>query len=242
MSDLPDSKTLDRLVKLLEMSKRGTEHEAEIAAQRAAELMAKHQIDAATVEAQVAGKSKPDLERGRVDADIGAAPSRVERWHSVLLASVAEAAGGRAWLHGNGRYQQFFMIGPKGAVASAKYLYAMLEKDVNRLSREAGRRHNEPSNAWRRTYAIGMVTRIHERLQAGRKAAMYGASSTALVMVDATKKAVEGELEAMSLRKIKRGSQKRPDAMAWGYLDGDKVDLGSTDRARLTEGQKKLKG
>jgi hypothetical protein len=240
---IPDEKILDRLVKLIEMSKRGTEHEAEIAAQRAAELMAKHQIDAATVEAQLSGKAKkPDLERGRVDADNEAAPSRVERWHSVLLAAVAEACGGRAWMHGKGRKQMFFMVGPKGAVDSAKYLYAMLEKDVNRLSREAGRRHEQPSNAWRRAYALGMSSKISHRLMEGRKAAMSQATSTALVVVDATKRAIDDVLDAMDLRQQKRGAQKRPDAMTWGYIDGDKVDLGITDRARLGEGQKKLRG
>lgn len=239
MSELPDSKILDRLVKLLELAKRGTENEAELAAQRAAELMAKYQLDAADVEARLNTGAKPNLETGRVDGD-GDAPKRVERWHSVLLAVVADVSGGRAWMHGAGRYQQFMMIGPKDSVASAKYLYAMLERDVNRLSREAGRRHGEASNAWRRAYALGMVSRISERLRAGKAAAVRAATSQALVVVDATKKAIEEKLEEMKLRTVKRGTQKRPDAAFYGYRDGERVDLGG-QHARLGEGQKKLK-
>lgn len=237
---MPDEKVLDRLVKLMEMAKRGTENEAEIAAQRAAEIMAKYQIEAADIEATIAGKTKPAIEQGRID-DNDDKPKRVERWHSALLWAVADACGGKAWMHGRGRYQQFFMVGPKGSVDSAKYLYAMLEKDVNRLSREAGRRHFEPSNAWRRAYALGMVQRIGERLRAGRAAAMKTATTTAMVHVDATKKAIEVAFDSLGARQQKAGTQKRPDARTWGYHDGAHVDIGSTDRARLGEGQKKLK-
>jgi hypothetical protein len=243
VSQLPDDKVLDRLMKLLEMSKRGTENEAEIAAQRAAELCAKYQLDVADVEAQLqakGGKAKvPEFETIRIDGD-DPKPKRVERWHGQLLGSIAEVMGCRAWMHGKGRYQIFLMIGPKGRVAAAKYLYAMLEKDVNRMSREAQRRHGEGSNAWRRSYAIGMVSKIYLRLKQGKAEAFKGATGGALVVVDATQKALDEEMAKMDLKAAKTKARKRPDATSWGYLDGDKVDLGSAGRAGLTEGQKKL--
>lgn len=237
-----DDAILRKLAKLLELSERGDEHEAQVAAQRAAELMAKHQIDAAQV---IAASARPDdrpsLEEGRIDGD-GDETSRIENWHKALLVSVAEACGGRAWMNGRGRYQRFMMVGPKDSVASARYIYMHLERQIGRLSRAAMRASDVGTNAWRRAYAVGMVARVRERLIEGRRTAMRAATSTALVVVDKTALAVKEAHDAKGLRTSRYGAMKRPDAHTYGYRDGDKVDLGSSDARRLGEGQKKLGG
>lgn len=238
----PDDRILHKLAKLLELAERGDEHEAQVAAQRAAELMAKHQIDAAQV---IAASSRPDekpvVEEGRIDGAGDEGASRIENWHKALLVSVAEACGGRAWMSGKGRYQRFMMVGPKDSVAAARYVYMHLEKQVNRLSRAAMRESSVGTNAWRRAYAVGMVARVRERLIAGRRAAMKMATTTALVVVDKTALAVAEAHDAKNLRQSKSGAIKRPDAMSHGYRDGDRVDLGSQGAARLGEGQRRLK-
>lgn len=236
----PDDRILSKLAKLLELKDSPNEHEAQVAAQRAAELMAKHQIDEAQVIAASARPDdKPRLEEGRIDGE-GEEASRIENWHKALLVAVAEACGGRAWMNGRGRYQRFMMVGPKDSVASARYIYMHLERQVSRFSRAATRESPVGTNAWRRAYAMGMVARVRERLVAGRRAAMKAATSTALVVVDKTALAVKEAHDAKNLRTSRYGGMKRPDAQTHGYRDGDKVDLGSSDARRLGEGQKKL--
>lgn len=231
-------RVLDRLAKLLAVADDGSnEHESTLAAERAAKLMAEHQISAADIRAR--GSVKPTVEKGRIDAD-GDDFSRVEAWHKALGAVVADAMGGRMWLYGKGRNQQFMMVGPPDSVSSARYVYQHLERQVNKLSRAAMRAMQQTQNAWRRAYALGMVTRINERMREGRRSAMSAASTTAMVHVDAQRVVVDEAYDALDLRKSKFGKLRRPDASDFGYHDGDDVDLGSADAKRLGEGQRKL--
>lgn len=233
-------KILDRLAKLLEMSKSGNENEAALAAERAAELMVKHQLEIADVEMRLKGKeARVEVTTARIDGGDDAPPSRIENWHKNLLSSVVDLHGGRAFFRGRGKYATFSMIGPKDAVATARYMYSFLERQINRLSRAATRERGE-SNAWRRSYAIGMVVRVSERLRAGKRAAMATATTQALVLVDKTAIAVQAEWDKRKFRDGRSGPRKRPDAGQYGYADGDRVDIGSATGA-LGEGQKKLR-
>ncbi len=167
--------------------------------------------------------------------------SRVEAWHKALGAVVADSLGGRLWFSGRGKTAVFRMVGPPDSVATARYVYMHLERQVARLSRTAMREHGETQNAWRRAYAMGMVTRIAERLRAGRASVMCAASSTAMVHVSAQRRVVDEAYDALDLRRARVGRQKRPDAGTHGYMDGGDVDLGAGDKPRLGEGQRRLK-
>jgi len=235
-----DDKILTRLAKLLELSNSGNENEAQLAAQRAAELMAKHQLTAADVASKSGGAVVFTTESGRIDAETGSDSSRVERWHIALASTIATAMGGRMWMYGRGRDKSFMMIGPPDSVSASRYLYASLSKQVNRLARERARELGETQNAWRRAYCLGMVIRVGERLEAGRKQAFDAATSVALVWVDKQKAAVDDEFGKLALRTSRRGTLARPDASSFGYADGNKVDVGG-DRHALGEGRKALK-
>lgn len=71
---------------------------------------------------------------------------------------------------------------------------------------------------------------------------MQGASTTALVVIDKTKQAIDAKLAevAPELRDARQGKRKRADATSYGYRDGAKVDIGGADAGRLGEGQAKL--
>lgn len=237
---MTDNKILDRLAKLLELSKSGNENEAQVAAERAAELMTKYHLEAADVEMRLNGKNaKIEVTTARVDGGDDAAPSRVENWHKSLLASLCELVGAHPFFTGRGKYATFSMIGPSSAVGTTRYMYSFLERQINRLSRQATRERGE-SNAWRRSYAIGMVVRVHERLKAGKATAMREATSTAMVLVDKTALAVQEEVNKRKFRKAKTGTRKRGDATGYGYADGGKVDIGGATGS-LGAGQKTLK-
>lgn len=234
MSGVSDG-LLRRLKALAEMAERGTEHEREIAAGRLAELMVKYQIESFDT-----ASPEPQAEEGRLDADEGAPPSRVEHWEKMLLSSVAEVCGGRCWLRGRGRYQQLRMVGPKDSVGGARYMYLWLRRQVAEMSREAARTKGDGSNAWRRAYASGCVAKIYKRMKDARRVVVE--QSQALVLVDRQKAAVDARFADLGeLRTSKGGRLDRRHAATEGWVDGDRVDVGGHDQRQVGEGQKRLK-
>lgn len=236
---MSDERVLDKLSKLLELANRGDEHEAANAAARAAELMAKYEITEADIRAR--SSDAPSVEQGRIDAEDGARMSRIEKWHKLLFSAIAEACGARGFFHHQGKYATFHIIGPAGSVATASYMYASLERQINRISRQAQREHGEPSNAWRRSHAIGCVARVAERMRDARRVVMREATSTALVYIDKTKQAIEREYAQLKAKPMATRPQKRKDAMSIGYDDGSQVDIGDESAGRLGEGRKVLR-
>lgn len=236
MSAVVSDALMRKLRALAEMAERGTEHERESAAGKLAEIMAKHQIasfDASTPE--------PSADEGRLDDDEGAPPSRVENWEKQLLSGLASALGGRCWMRGKGRYQQMRMVGPAGSIGAARYMYAWLRRQINEMARSAGRACGETSNAWRRAYASGMTAKVYKRMVDARRVVM-SSSETAIVLVDRQKQAVDRRFADLgNLRQSRGGRLQRVDAASSGWIDGDRVDLGSSS-GHLTEGAKRLKG
>lgn len=231
---MADAKILDRLAKLMEMSERGTEHEAALAGERAAELMAKHQLTMHDVTNHVVGQSTVAVEQGRVD-DVESAPlgKRRELWQSVLLTGVVKSLGGRAWMNTARRSFSFYMIGPPGTVDAARYLYMALEKDIGRISRKEMKAREE-SNSWRRAYARGMAMRVGDRMGAARATVMTSAG-TALVHVTAQQKAVDDAIDAKKLGTSRRaGRTKSATAIAEGWVDGADLDISDAPKKRLT--------
>lgn len=230
-----DPRILDKLQGLLNLKQSPNEHEATLAAERAAELMARHGIQEADLQLRTAGRIQ--ITEGRIDAAESEASSRVENWHKQLHAAVADVCGGRAYMHGRGRQQIFFVVGTPDTVKTAAYMYQFLVKQIGALSRAATRERGE-SNAWRRAYAVGMVSRVYSRLQTARDTGI-GSDSTSLVLVDKRRQAVDDHMSKKKLRSSKAGSMKRPGAASVGYVDGDRIDIGRRGPA-LTEGQKTL--
>lgn len=235
MTEISDN-LMRKLRALAEQAERGgTENEREMAAQRMAEIMAKHQIESFDLSV-----ATPEADEGRLDADDGAPPSRVEHWEKVLLSTLADVFGGRAWTRGKGRLQEMRMVGPAGSIAAARYMYLWLRQQVNHLARAAGRACGEDSNAWRRAYATGMVSKIYKRMTDARRV-VATSSETALVVVDRQKVAVERRFAQLGdLRRGKGGRLQRGDAKSEGWRDGDHVDLGNAGSARLGAGQRRL--
>lgn len=229
-----------KLQKLFSLSQSSNEHEAALASQRAAELMAKHQIEAAELEEHVGSTQAPRVESGRFDADEDADWSkREEAWKTQLGSTIAAGLGGKMWRQYGHKVYRFFMIGPPDSVNAARYLYLALSKEIARLSQREMKIRGE-SNAWRRAYCLGMVARIGSRLAEGRRAAL--STSTAMVLVNKMDIAVAEAYDAKNLKDSKIGQRlKRNDGTTEGWIDGGKLDLSNVDdRARLGTGNKKL--
>lgn len=239
-----NDRVIARLRKLQEMAERteGNEAEAEVAAGKLAELMARYQLE----DLEALPKEAPvGAEEGRVDAETdGDKPSRVEAWEIQLATVVATSLGGKCWIvNYDSKHKQLRMVGPVDSVRTARYMYSFFRGQVNTFARAAARAAGITQNAWRRAYCSGMVSKIHKRMHDARATVVAAASTTAIVLVDRQKQAVEERFAQIGgLRGSRRGRLKRGDAVVDGWRDGDRVDLGHTGAAGLGEGQLRLKG
>jgi hypothetical protein len=240
------NKILDKLSKLFELAEREDEHEAQVAAQRASELMAKHQLTMADLNEHTGASSTQDaIERGRIDNDgdeQAFTKGKLEAWRMQLAAGIAQVLGGKMW-YTNARTvgYRFMMVGPVDSVGAARYMYLMLSNTIHRLSRREATNRME-TNAWRRSYALGMVARVCARMNEAKAQAFAQATSQALVHVSRTQELVEEEYASLGLRMSKAGSRsKRREAKAEGWRDGASIDIGDPSRARMSSGTKQLK-
>jgi|GEM_PF-2788393 len=153
----PDN-VLDRVRKLLRLAQHaGSEAEAALASTRAAELMARHEIDAATIslESSDTRAAEPIDRAHRVTAT-----KKKVGWHMRLAGGAAALYGCRAYWWG-GAVQLF---GRQSAVQAAGYTAQYLIREVERLvdAEHPSQSHTRADrNAWR----YGCAERIGERLR-----------------------------------------------------------------------------
>lgn len=135
-------KILARLRKLIALAKGATEHEAALAAERAAQLMAEHNIaeaDLITADEQIVIE----------DWDVVTHTKRVV-WQGQLAIGLADLVGGRhIWEYDNyrrgkhGKFCTLKIIGTPAAIASAKYLWPVFANAVIDLADQAWGRERE---------------------------------------------------------------------------------------------------
>jgi uncharacterized protein DUF2786 len=176
---------IDRVKKLLRLAAgAGTEAEAALAAERAADLMREYHL----AEAQIAAADvevRPDEEiipRGTIEGE----PETRRRiaWKGTIAHAVIHALGGRQFWTG----AEIRLFGRKSDVQAASYMCAYLFREVNRLCDEAADKER-PSSArsWKNAFRVGAAARVAQRMledSAAAEAARAAAPETkALVLV-----------------------------------------------------------
>lgn len=193
---------ITKIRKLLELSKSTNEHEAANAAARAADLMLKHQIEEADLEAH-GGEAKPDPITDEAIDERGKWVS----WKGWLTMGLAEAFGCETyrtleWSNTkNKTVDAHHCVGPASALETIRYMYAYLTKEIERLADEGYKteceerlksgldtRHLPPARGWKASFRAGAANTIRARLEAQRKktraAAKELGQTTALAIVD----------------------------------------------------------
>lgn len=191
-------KIIDRIRKLMELANSSNEHEAALAAGKAAQMMVEHQIS----EAELAVK------RGQVDAQLepfadelvdGDENGKITLWRFWLLNALAESMGGDV-------YRKFgstlYVIAPQSTMTTIRYLYTYLTNQVDELANMAYREEadeclssgvNAPgARSWKTAFRAGASHVISKRIQLARKVTInqfvqehsYGPSN-ALVTIQA---------------------------------------------------------
>lgn len=218
---------MDRLAKLMNFAANTSGPEAEVAAQRAAEIMAKYQIEAAEVAARAPQEQKPQLEHGRIDAEEGDPMSRAyNAWKGSLAVAIASGLGGSAYRSQMRSGWCARMFGPLGTVAPARFLFVTisreLERRVRRFLKETGGRGPQ-GNA----YLHGAVVRIATRLREGRTTELKLASTMALAVIDKSTKAAQEEVNAVATGKVRGGPVTDAEAFHRGHEEAGDIDLES---------------
>lgn len=162
---MTDTKIMDRIRKLLKLSENaGNEHEAALAAERAAELMVEHEIH----EAQIS-LDEPNEPRTPEPLDhchkVTETTKRVA-WHMRVVGAVARSYGAHAYWYGGA----VVLFGRLSAVQAASYTSQYLMREIERVTdAEAPTRAQNItdggySKSFRNAFRLGCASRIAHRL------------------------------------------------------------------------------
>lgn len=232
-----DQSVIDRIKKLLKLSKSNNEHEAALAAERAAELMRQHNISQAEI--RLGEDSRP---AEQVVTKASRFSIAAQRWR-VHLAQAAAAAydcfvyGSHDHPGPDGKNLIVF-LGRESAVQASQYTTDYFIKEVERLTRAAWQESSEkalglPAKGWMASYRLGMCVTIHERCRLERdrrvneaRAKATSNENTALVVVAKDVLEVVNAYERLNL--VNKGDRTRPSkvgAYEQGRADGHNVRL-----------------
>jgi GNAT superfamily N-acetyltransferase len=250
---MSEEKIIDRIRKLLSLSKSANEHEAAQAAARAAELMLKHEIE----EAQLGDEEVvEDVEEEQVDETGQRVP-----WKAHLQNGLALSMGCQMYTHrryagaGVGKMVCVYMIvGQPSKVATIKYMYQYLSAEVARLADVAYRQEHlecrrsgveAPSaRSWKNAFRLGAASTIFKRLMEQRKETHVKAAAagqgTALVVVEKAQEdvAVFVKKHHPRMRQAAAASYSSGSGYSAGAKAGRGVGLGGG--ARLGAGARRL--
>jgi hypothetical protein len=202
---------LGRLKKLLALSKSSNEHEAALAAQRAAELMREYDLSEAQIRVDdPTATAEPIVTAGEYG---GAQAKRNAKWKTHLISAAARLHNCRMYYtHDiNGRCIRLF--GRKSAVAATGYTGDYLVNEVDRLAKAAWVKSAEkalgavPARSWMDSFRLGAAVTIWQRcvehankLLADLEAVKPGGPCTALAVVQSDALAVNDAYRAFSRR------------------------------------------
>lgn len=222
---------LERIRKLLALAESSNVHEAAAAAAKAQELMTKHRIEQAELEADVAGaEDEPVLDQD-VDTFGGRKP-----WRELLLSGLARANGCEVYLTRRRRSYVLRVIGAASATSLVRYMQAYLVREVGRLcflaaSEERAQRRSRGDARhvgapWHNSFRLGAAAELRTRLLEASKQVMTGASGTALARIEKTDERVAAAVAALGLGAANyKASYKHSDAFYAGREAGASIPL-----------------
>ena len=242
----PREKILDKIKKLLALSKSDNPHEAALAAQRASDLLLKHNLEMADVETFDA-KSRVDYvtERFNFAADI---PHNQRSWRVDLAVTVGNNNFCRTvtWSNtrsGTRKYSGISFIGKPDNIAVSEYLYTYLAREIAALADREWKRYGlgyshkgtrdywdyVPNNAtkWKKDFAAGAIYEIGKRLREMRRQAMESDSSTRALVLVTDKELAEAQarLHPNLGKPIRSRPQYAGDAIYYGSEAGKKIAI-----------------
>jgi len=223
-------KALDKIRKLLRLSKSANEHEAANAAARAAELMAQHELSEAELRVTDGDVKAEPIGDEKIDGETHKSASN---WKGVVANGLAKSMGCRMYWTGGA----IKIFGRTSNIQAVSYTYQYLIAEIERLCDERwatvkGQTWDHPK-AWRMGFRLGASQTVYSRLvqQAVQKEAqqkvaskMFELAGAASVQSQALVLVKRDELEVINAYKAKsKGFKSKGYAStksASGYHEG----------------------
>lgn len=195
------SAVVNRIRKFLEMSKSDNENEATMAAQRAAEMMAKYNITEAELRVEDETREAEPIVQREIFNEPGKPRKRVA-WKELIADGVAKSLGCHLYLTADGPA----VFGRESATQAWKYTCLYLFNEVNRLAEEAWEREgseawmaNHTPKKWKNSFRVGAAQSIIMRLyEEADKRGVPETSEKALMIINDDEKEVENEYAKFS--------------------------------------------
>lgn len=221
-----DSKIIERVRRLLALSKSDNVHEAGAAAAKAQALMTEHRIAMADVAISENAVVEP------IDTTIIDSSGKRIVWKHVLADSLGTANSAIMFTSFNRDTQrsEYKVVGTPSAAQTVQYLYAYLVREIERLC-AAEKAAN--GAAWANSFKLGAASEVGKRLTAAAdaaKAAAKGAGhGAALVRIDDDLARARRSLAASGLRtRTERPRMSSSDGFASGKVAGQSIPLGGS--------------
>ena len=165
------TKLIDKIQKLIGLSKSPNENEAASAAEKIQELLTEHNLSMSEVKTQaMQNEAEPIKEEFGLDS------KTIPIWKALLMQGICEANYVSCMRSRYGSKQVFTLIGREGSIIACRHLYAYLEECVERECRQnMAIEKDKPENydvrwrSWADSFRKGMAGRIYTRLKEKRK-------------------------------------------------------------------------
>lgn len=228
-------RAIDQVRKLRALSQSANENEAALAAQRAAEIIERYQIEEAALVA--AGEQDDEEVEGGLDYREGKGTG----WEGVLSYAVAASLGVKSYRtrewdrETNREVKRVRAIGRPSDVRAASYLYSLIAADINRLAPGAWEQVKEKAwetkRRWMNGYKLGAASTVAQRLRERTEkqvdaVAASAASDTALVVIRKRQEKVAALARRYGITKGRGVRTNSHSGYAAGLRDGRNVNIG----------------
>lgn len=227
---------IEKVQKLLALSKSENIHEAIAAAGAANKLIDEYRLSISDLE--VNGQIVEPLEE---DQSYIYESGKVTRWKMHMIMHLVKHYGLAIWndvSYPEGRQvTRYRLVGRKSDITIAKYMFAYLSSECSRLATLQGKGRGR---VWIASWCDGFVSGIYDQLKKSRNEVAVTTSNAAMIKIDLRSQEADEFMRQLhnNLRKKGSYSQHQTDynAFANGLEQGKKIHLGQN----LGDGEVKL--
>lgn len=221
------SSVIDRVQKLLALSKSSNANEAAAAANAANRLIDQYRLSEADLATSIEMEEPIEEDQGYIYET-----GRLTPWKNTLVNVLVKHYGLAQWNdadYSKGRmFTRVKLVGRKSDITIAKYMFAWLTSECQRLSdREA----KGKGRIYVGSYCLGFVRGVAEQLQVSRADAQKDASSTAIIKINQREEEANKFMNQLhKLKKSGTASHVHIDYGAYsaGKTKGESLHLGSS--------------
>jgi len=171
-----DDKIVERVRKLLALSKSDNVNEAANAAAAAQELMTRYEISTSVLAQTTANDADDEpVETGLMYAG---ASTKFPTWKGHLAAVVAQVNQCKAWREGPALH----VVGRPSDASKVRALFVHIAVEIERLASEGSRERGSPGRTWVNNFRLGAVNAVNRRLREAHQRAKDGMRTEAAAL------------------------------------------------------------